>query len=113
MPSSTSLQFTIKIGSLAATTFRVLDFTLTEALSECFSLQVTASSEEADITYEQLVGQPTTLQVIGEDFTTTHYGVVTEFNEYPDLAENHGQVSYLYDITIEPRFKLLAYTTQN
>ncbi|MEO7424335.1 MAG: type VI secretion system tip protein TssI/VgrG, partial [Fibrobacteria bacterium] len=72
-----------------------------------------ASSEEENVTYDQMVGQLATLSVTGEDFATQHHGVVTEFNEYPDISENHGHASYLYEILIEPRVKLLSYTTQN
>lgn len=113
MPSSTALKFSLKVGALDIGTFRVLEFTMTEAMSECFHLHVQASSGEENVTYDQMVGRLATLTVVGQDFTVKHHGVVTEFNEYPDTAETHGQASYLYDLVIEPRFKLLAYNTQN
>jgi type VI secretion system secreted protein VgrG len=113
MPTSVPIKFALKIGALDVKTFRVLEFTLSESLSECFSLQVQAASEEENVTYEEMVGQLATLSVTGDDFSTQHHGVVTEFNEYPDTSENHGHASYLYEILIEPRVKLLSYTTQN
>lgn len=113
MPSSTLLKFSLKIGSLPPDTFRVLEFTLDEAISACFSLQAQCSSEEENVAYDKMVGQTATLTVTGEDFEVKHHGVVTEFNEYPDASESHGHVSFIYDLLIEPRFKLLAYTTQS
>jgi type VI secretion system secreted protein VgrG len=113
MPSSTVLKFSLKVGSLDITTFRVLEFTMMEAISECFQMHVQASSGEENVKYDQMVGHLATLTVMGDDFSVKHHGVVTEFNEYPDTSESHGHASYLYDMIIEPRFKLLAYNTQN
>ncbi len=113
MPSSTSLNFSLKIGSLPPDKFRVLEFTLNEALSECFHLQIEAASEDGNVAYADMIGKEAILRVEGKDFPITHYGIVTEFNQYPDGSENFGHESYLYDIVIEPRFRLLAYNTQN
>jgi type VI secretion system secreted protein VgrG len=113
MPSSTTLKFSLKVGALDIKTFRVLEFTMTEAMSECFLLHLQASSGEETVKYEEMIGQHATLTVAGEDFEVKHHGVVTEFNEYPDSAESHGHPSFLYDIVVEPRLKLLSYNTQN
>src|SRR5690606_31399720 len=102
-----------EIGALGPDKFRVLEFNLSEAMSECFSLQVRAGSSEADLAYGDMIGQDAVLTVAGADFPITHYGVVTEFNQYPDSSENFGHESYLYEIVIEPHAKLLAYTSQN
>jgi type VI secretion system secreted protein VgrG len=113
MASSTSLKFSLKIGALAQDKFRVLEFTLNEAVSECFHLQIQAASDEGDIPYADMIGKDATLTVEGKDFPIKHFGVVTEFNQYPDASENFGHESYLYDIVIEPHFRLLAYNTQS
>ncbi|MDB5048345.1 MAG: hypothetical protein JWO30_1416 [Fibrobacteres bacterium] len=113
MPSSTSLKFSLKIGSLAPDKFRVLEFTLNEAISECFHLHIQASSEDGNVAYADMIGMDATLRVEGQDFPVTHHGVVTEFNQYPDASENFGHESYLYEIIIEPHLKLLSFTTQN
>lgn len=113
MPSSTSLKFNLKIGALAPDTFRVLEFTLNEAISECFHLRIQASSEESEVPYADFIGKDATLTVEGKDFPITHHGVVTEFNQYPDSSGNFGQEIYLYDIVVEPHLKLLSYNIQS
>lgn len=113
MPSSTALRFSLKIGALAPDKIRVLEFSLTEAISECFRLHIEAASEDPDIPYADMVGKEAHLTVSGEDFAVEHHGVVTAFNQYPDSSENFGQESYLYEIAIEPRVKLLSYTVQS
>jgi type VI secretion system secreted protein VgrG len=113
MPSSTTLRFHLKIGSLKPEKFRVLEFTLSEAVSECFRLELQAGSDDPDIAYADLIGKDAHLTVEGDDFAVKHHGVVTAFNQYPDASENFGEESYLYEIAIEPRLKLLAYTTQS
>jgi hypothetical protein len=110
MPSSTALRFQLKIGALAPDKFRVLEFTESEAISECFRLHIEAGSEDPDIPYANLVGKDAHLTVAGDDFAVKHHGAVTAFNQYPDAGENFGQESYLYEIAIEPRLKLLSYT---
>jgi type VI secretion system secreted protein VgrG len=113
MPSSTALRFKLKIGALAPEKFRVLEFTLTEGMSECFRLHIEAGSEDPDIPYADMVGKDAHLTVEGDDFAVKHHGVVTAFNQYPDASENFGEESYLYEIAIEPRLKLAAYTHQS
>ncbi len=113
MPSSTSLKFSLKIGALGPEKFRVLEFTMNEAVSECFHLRIQASCEDGNVAYADMIGKDATLTVEGKDFPIRHHGMVTEFNQYPDGSENFGHESYLYEIVIEPRFKLLSYTTQN
>ena len=112
MPSSTALKFTLSVGDLAEHKFRVLEFTLSESVSECFRLHVEVATD-GDSAFTEMIGKDATLTVVGEDFPITHYGVVTEFNQYPDGAGNFGRDSVLYDILIEPHLKLLEYTTQN
>jgi type VI secretion system secreted protein VgrG len=110
MPSSTALRFKLKIGALSPDKFRVLEFTQSEAMSECFRLHIEAGSEDPDVPYADMVGKDAHLTVAGDDFAVKHHGVVTAFNQYPDASENFGAESYLYEIAIEPRLKLLAYT---
>jgi len=113
MPASTVLKFSLKIGSLTPDTFRVLEFTLEEAMSECFRLHIEAASGDPNVPYADLIGKEAHLTVEGEDFAVKHHGVVTAFNQYPDSSKNFGQESYLYEIAIEPRLKLSAYTCQS
>ncbi|MEO6098021.1 MAG: type VI secretion system tip protein TssI/VgrG [Fibrobacteria bacterium] len=113
MPSSTSLKFSLKIGALAPDKFRVLEFTLNEAVSECFHLRIQAASGDGEVPYADMIGKEANLIIEGRDFPIKHFGVVTEFNQYPDASENFGQESYLYDIVIEPHFRLLVYNTQS
>ncbi len=112
MPTETQ-KFHLQIGAIASDALHVLEFTLNESISECFHLQIQASSENGNIAYADLIGKDTTLTVSGEDFTITHHGIVTEFNQYPDASASFGHDSYLYDIVVEPHVKLLAYTNQN
>lgn len=113
MPSSTLLKFSLEIGALGAEKFRVLEFTLTEAISEGFHLRIEASCSDADVKYADMIGKDATLTVTGEDFPVSHFGVVTGYNQHPDASESFGQENVLYDIVIEPHAQFLAYTTQN
>ena len=74
MPSSTTLRFHLKIGSLKPDKFRVLEFTLSEAVSECFRLELQAGSDDPDIAYADLIGKDAHLTVEGDDFTVKHHG---------------------------------------
>ena len=107
------MKFTLEIGSMNPDTFRVLEFTMNEAISECFHMQIQASSEDGDVAYGDLIGKDTTLTVQAEDFSVKHHGIITEFNQYPDSSASFGHDSYLYDIVIEPHLKLLSYTNQS
>ncbi|MDB5105345.1 MAG: hypothetical protein JWP91_3034 [Fibrobacteres bacterium] len=113
MPSSTSLKFGLKIGSHPPDKFRVLEFTLNEAVSECFHLHIEATCEDGEVPYGDMIGMEATLKVEGKDFPISHHGIVTEFNQYPDTGGNFGHETYLYDIVIEPRFRLLSYNTSS
>lgn len=113
MPSSTLFKFSLEIGALGPDKFRVLEFTLSEAMSEGFHLRIQASSEDAEIAYADMIGKDAVLTVAGKDFPVAHHGVVTEFNQYPDSSQSFGHDSLLYEIVIEPHVRLLAYTSQN
>ncbi|MEO6096717.1 MAG: type VI secretion system tip protein TssI/VgrG [Fibrobacteria bacterium] len=113
MPSSTVLKFSLKVGNLAAEAFRVHEFSMSEAISECFRLQLQASSEDGNLPYADLIGKDATLTVAGTDFSVTHHGVVTEFNQYPDSSADFGHASFRYEILIEPHLRLLEFSAQN
>ena len=113
MASTTVLKFSLKIGAIGPNVFRVQDFTLSENMSESFSLNIAVSSEEGNHDYADMIGKDATLKVTGEDFTISHHGVVTQFMQHPDASSNFGHESYGYEILIEPHFKLLKYNTQN
>jgi type VI secretion system secreted protein VgrG len=113
MPSSTLLKFSLRIGELPEDQFRIYEFTLEESLSECYKLHVEAGCEDGDIHYNDLIGKKAVLKVSGEEYETDHYGVVTEFNHTPGTGENFNREVFLYSITIEPKLRLLAYSSHN
>ncbi|MBJ2334075.1 contractile injection system protein, VgrG/Pvc8 family, partial [Dickeya solani] len=63
MANSTGLQFTVKIGALAETTFAVVDFELGEALNQPFALSLSLASSQADIDFGAVLDQPCELTV--------------------------------------------------
>jgi len=63
MADNTGLQFTVSIGSLAAGTFAVVDFELTEALNRPFSLTLNLASPQPGIDFGAVLDQPCELKV--------------------------------------------------
>ena len=108
-----NLKFTLKVGSLEPDTFRVHEFTMQEAMSACFRLHIQAACLEGNLEYSKMIGADATLAIIGEDFTVTHHGMVTTYNQFPNASESFGVNSFIYDISIEPHLKLLSYSSQN
>ena len=66
MASSTVLKFSLEVEALGPEMFHVLEFTLTEAMSECFLLQVHANCLEADIPYADMIGKDAILTVASD-----------------------------------------------
>jgi type VI secretion system secreted protein VgrG len=106
-------QFTLVIGLLPAETFRVQEFRLEEAVSECYSLLITATSGEDAFSYTDLICKPACLQIVASDFTIPHRGVVTGFRRFPDASGDFGRESYRYEMIIEPRFSTLRHRSAN
>ncbi|MCW2482566.1 type VI secretion system tip protein VgrG, partial [Candidatus Symbiopectobacterium sp. NZEC135] len=63
MANSTGLQFTVKVGALPASTFAVVDFQLSEALNQSFSLSLNLASALPDVDFGTVLDQPCELLV--------------------------------------------------
>ncbi|MBN3043734.1 type VI secretion system tip protein VgrG [Pectobacterium brasiliense] len=63
MANSTGLQFTVKVGALPASTFAVVDFQLSEALNQPFSLSLNLASALPGIDFGAVLDQPCELLV--------------------------------------------------
>ncbi|MCW2485476.1 type VI secretion system tip protein VgrG [Candidatus Symbiopectobacterium sp. NZEC127] len=63
MANSTGLQFTVKVGALPASTFAVVDFQLSEALNQPFSLSLNLASALPDVDFGTVLDQPCELLV--------------------------------------------------
>ncbi|RYC39045.1 type VI secretion system tip protein VgrG [Pectobacterium zantedeschiae] len=63
MANSTGLQFTVKVGALAAGTFAVVDFRLDEGLNRPFSLSLSLASALPDIDFGAVLDQPCELLI--------------------------------------------------
>ncbi|ACT07399.1 type VI secretion system Vgr family protein [Dickeya chrysanthemi Ech1591] len=80
MANSTGLQFTVKIGALADTTFAVVDFELSEALNQPFALSLSLASSQADIDFGAVLDQPCELMVWYEgELQRRVSGIVSRF----------------------------------
>ncbi|WP_368679006.1 type VI secretion system tip protein TssI/VgrG [Dickeya oryzae] len=80
MANSTGLQFTVKIGALADTTFTVVDFELSEALNQPFALSLSLASSQADIDFGAVLDQPCELLVWYEgELQRRVSGIVSRF----------------------------------
>ncbi len=80
MANSTGLQFTVKIGALADTTFAVVDFELSEALNQPFALSLSLASSQADIDFGAVLDQPCELLVWYEgELQRRVSGIVSRF----------------------------------
>ena len=56
MAQSTGLQFTVKVGTLADSTFAVASFKLDEGLNSPFSLKLEVASAQPDIDFGAVFG---------------------------------------------------------
>ncbi|QHQ14500.1 type VI secretion system tip protein VgrG [Pectobacterium parmentieri] len=63
MANSTGLQFTVKVGALAAGTFAVVDFRLDEGLNRPFSLSLSLASVLPDVDFGAVLDQPCELMI--------------------------------------------------
>ncbi len=108
MPSVKQQLLALKIGSLDPSTFRVLEFKGTEQISGCFEFNIKANSEEKDLAYDDMIGQPAALTVAGDDFEVRHHGVISTVDQTP-----RGKGLHLYEFKIVPRIYMLERNQQN
>ncbi|MGL4923968.1 MAG: type VI secretion system tip protein TssI/VgrG [Aeromonas veronii] len=80
MANQTGLQFTVKVGALAESTFAVVSFKLTEALSQPFHLHLGVASHQDDLDFGDVLDQPCELLVWHHGALQRRVcGVVSEF----------------------------------
>ncbi|MEV3803765.1 type VI secretion system tip protein VgrG [Aeromonas veronii] len=82
MAQSTGLQFTVKVGALADSTFAVASFKLDEGLNRPFSLHLEVASQQPDIDFGAVLDQPCELMVwYNGELQRRVCGVVSEFTQ--------------------------------
>ena len=80
MAQSTGLQFTVKVGALADSTFAVASFKLDEGLNRPFNLHLEVASSQPDIDFGAVLDQPCELLVwYNGELQRRVCGVVSEF----------------------------------
>ncbi len=80
MAQSTGLQFTVKVGALADSTFAVASFKLDEGLNCPFNLYLEVASQQPDIDFGAVLDQPCELMVwYNGELQRRVCGVVSEF----------------------------------
>lgn len=108
MASADTSIFTLVIGGHPPETFRVLEFTGQEALSENFVFRVKAVAHDVNLKYEDTIGNAVALIVKGVDYAVNHYGIITHFNQVPD-SDGTVELSFYYEFTIEPTLKHMSF----
>ena len=108
MASADTSIFTLVIGGHKPDTFRVLEFTGQEALSENFCFRVKAVALDVHLKYEDTIGNAVALLVKGVDYQVTHHGMITHFNQVPD-SDGSAMLNFYYEFTIEPNLKYMAF----
>ncbi|MDX1633265.1 MAG: contractile injection system protein, VgrG/Pvc8 family, partial [Marinobacter sp.] len=98
MPKPVGLQFTARLGSLAADTFAVVDFQLTEGLSRLFQLTLNLASVFPDLTAADVLDQDAELAIHqdGELLRQVH-GVVSSFSR-----ADTGHRRTRYQVIVQP-----------
>ena len=92
MLGSTGLQFTMAVGELPADIFHVYEFDISEALSEVFTLQLTAFSSISHIAPSEVLEQELVLRVFQDGQLLREFkGVVAEFSRG---AAGHHRTRY-------------------
>ncbi|GKV92933.1 type VI secretion system tip protein VgrG [Pectobacterium aroidearum] len=82
MANSTGLQFTVKVGALAAGTFAVVDFRLDEGLNRPFSLSLSLASAQPDVDFGAVLDQPCELMIWYEgELKRRVSGIVSGFTQ--------------------------------
>lgn len=105
----TGLFFTCKIGSLPESTFNVVDFTLEEALSTLFTLEIKVVSDDANIDMDEQLLQKASLTIKANgQVKRTINGIVGEA-----FRGDSGFHRTYYTFTIRPELWLLTLTQDN
>lgn len=105
----TGLYISCKIGSLPETTLDVVDFTLEEALSTLFNLEITAASNDANLSMDEQLLQTASLTVkVDGEIKRTVNGVVAAAYQ----GESGFDRTY-YHFVIRPELWLLTLTQDN
>jgi len=81
MLGSTGLQFTMSVGELPDDIFSVYEFGIAEALSEVFTLNLTAFSRASHVAPAEVLEQEVTLRIYQDGQLLRQFrGVVAEFS---------------------------------
>ncbi|SFD43128.1 type VI secretion system Vgr family protein [Pragia fontium] len=105
----TGLYFSCKIGSLSDSTFDVVDFTLEEALSTLFKLEVKVASNDASIDMDgQLLQKASLVIKVDGQVQRTINGIVAEA-----FYGDSGFHRTYYTFTIRPELWLLTLAQDN
>ncbi|SFD17819.1 type VI secretion system Vgr family protein [Pragia fontium] len=105
----TGLYFSCKVGELLESSVDVINFTLEEALSTLFTLQIKVSSFDADIDLDALLLQPASLTVSADGVGLRIInGVISEA-----FRGGSGFKRTYYTFTIRPELWLLTLTQDN
>lgn len=131
MPTQQDVRFTFSCANDIA--FDVVSFTLSEAISECFSLQIELVSDDPDIDFAQLLDLPACLTVWSHGEAVRHvHGIISRFEQgssgqrrtrysaevIPQLARallrsdwqvfQHRSVTQILDEQLQSRYRLSA-----
>ena len=98
MPKPVGLQYTARLGSLAADTLVVVDFELTECLSRLFHLTLNLASTCADLSASDLLDQDAELRIYQDGALLRQvHGVVSGF-----ARGDSGHRRTRYQVTVQP-----------
>ncbi|MBU0638224.1 MAG: type VI secretion system tip protein VgrG [Planctomycetes bacterium] len=95
--------FTFQVSGLSVDLLKVTGFTGTEGISELFHFRVELCSDEADVSFDEVVGQPCTLQISGSNGQRYINGIVRSFER---TGEGANLTKYAAEIV--PIFWLLT-----
>ncbi|VEJ54416.1 type VI secretion system Vgr family protein [Pragia fontium] len=105
----TGLYFSCNIGGLPESTFDVVDFTLEEALSTLFTLEVQVASDDANVDMDEQLLQNASLTIkVDGQVKRTINGIVAE-----SFRGDSGFHRTYYTFTIRPEMWLLTLTQDN
>ncbi|WP_140921337.1 type VI secretion system Vgr family protein [Limnobaculum xujianqingii] len=105
----TGLYFSCKVGDLPESTFDVVDFTLEEALSTLFKLEVQVASNDANINMDEQLLQKASLTIkVDGQVKRTINGIIEEA-----FRGDSGFHRTYYTFSIRPELWLLTLTQDN
>ncbi|HKP94876.1 MAG TPA: type VI secretion system tip protein TssI/VgrG [Fibrobacteria bacterium] len=112
MASADTSVFSLQVESFPLDTFRVIDFTGREALSECYAFTIRAVAFDLDLKFDEGIGVAATLIVGGAEADTKHYGIITSFTQVPD-SDGTVMLNSNYEFILEPRVRIASYKVQS